>query len=211
MAQFNLIWIADSLITNANATGQTVYYRQKSVGGAWIPTGFTPANPLITSIEAVESPVLTDNVVYEFKVECECNQNGPTINDNGVQEGICFTCIAPTFVKDHEHIEVTVDVTGKDITKARFTLRRSDNNNIVGGPIIVNKVGTTIVNDFTGLSAATNYYVQIELYATVNTVEVNSAQVDQLGSACSPYPVATDAAPVCDPITSLDVSSIEVL
>jgi len=211
MAQFTLVWIADQLITNVNAIGQTVSYRQKSVGGSWLTAGFAPANPLSNVVETVESPVLTDNIVYEFKVECNCTENGPTPNDNGIQEGINFACIAPTFELFPTQINVIVDVTGTDITKARFVMRRADNNNIVHGPNTVNRIGDTVELLHTVLTPATNYYVQIDLLATINTIEVISNASNQLGTACSPYPVATEAAPVCDPITALTVSSIEVL
>jgi len=62
----------------------------------------------------------------------------------------------------------------------------------------------------TGLTENTNYYLQIELYATVNTVEVISSGGAYLGIPCSPYPFTTNPLPVCASVTSISVDSIEL-
>jgi hypothetical protein len=202
MAQFNFNWL---VFPDPNSTGQRASYRQKSVGGAWITAGFTPANDLSAVATSTQSPVLLDNIVYEFKIENLCAVGGPTINDNGIIEALKFACIAPVTSQDFESADISIDVTGLDITKARFTLRLASNNNIVSGPTTVTRIGNSISHSVTGLADATNYYWQIELIATVNSIEVVSPAI------CSPYPFTTDADPTCDPVTALDVSSIEIL
>lgn len=209
--QFTLLWNNSSVLANPNATAQTALYRQKSVGGAFISTGFTPSNPLAKSVNTVDSPnTLLDNVVYEFKVQAVCTLNGPSDNDNGVREIIGFACITPTLSQEETEATISLDVSGTDIVKARFTLRRSSDNTQVAQSV-VNAVGSTISLTETGLTAGTNYYWQVELYATINGVEVISSSSDYLGSPCSPYAFATDALAVCDPVTSLTVDSIEIV
>jgi hypothetical protein len=210
MAQFTLQWNNVNQIASSNCNNTRVSYRQKSVGGVFITAGFNPGNDMDKAVTQTDSPLLTDNVVYEFKVESLCAQNGPTPNDNGLVEAIGFACISPNIVKTDLTVQATLDVTNLDITKARFTLRRASNNVIVGSPVIVNKVGTSIQHTFSGLTQLTNYYIDIELYATVNNTEVISSHPSYLASVCSPYPVQTDATPVCDPVTSASVTSIEI-
>jgi len=208
MAQFTLEWDATQVITNPNATGQRVLY--KEVGNStWLDTGFTPANPLPTTANTVQFPVPEDNIVYEFIVEASCSVNGPTGNDNGPQELISFACITPTITKTDIASTISLDVTDLDITKARLTLRTAANV-LVGPAVVANRVGSTISTTKTGLTGSTNYYWQVELYATVQNVEVKSSDQGYLGMACSPYPFTTDAPPVCDPITAVTLTSVEI-
>lgn len=212
MAQFTLNWDNTAVLAHPNSTGQRASYRQKSVGGAWITVGFTPTNDLPKTATTTDSPnSLLTNVVYEFKIESLCTVGGPTINDNGIREAIEFACITPVTGVTETTSTITLDVTGLDITKARFTLRKASDNTIVYGPTTVNRIGDSIMLQAVGLTGSTNYYWQVELYATVNLIEVISSQVNYLGVVCSPYPITTDAPAICDPITSLSVSSIEIL
>jgi len=122
-----------------------------------------------------------------------------------------FNCIVPTLTETSNTATATLDLTGTDITKARFTLKRSIDDVVFAGPTIVNKVANSASLVATGLAAATDYYWEIELYATINNVEVISSSVNFLGIVCGPHPVTTDAAAVCNPITSMTVSSIEIV
>lgn len=211
-AQFTLNWDNTAVLAHPNSTGQRVSYRQKSVGGAWITAGFTPANDLATNVNSADTPnSLLDNVVYEFKVENLCSEGGPTINDNGVREAIEFACITPDTDQDFESASISINLTGTDITKVRFTLKRASDNTIIAGPTVVNRVANAASFNVTGLVPETNYYWQVELYANVNNIEVISSQVAYLGQPCSPYPFTTDENPVCNPVTSLDVSSVEIV
>jgi len=203
MAQFTLIWNSDSLATNANATSQNALYRYRLVGGSYISAGFTPSNPLGISATTSDSPVLDTNKVIQFKVQAICTANGPTDNDNGVVEVIEFAAIVPTITKDTDSSDIVLNVTGFDITKAKFTLRKASDNSIVGTPTIVNKSGSSISFSQSSLSYSTNYYWQVELYATVNSI-------DTVSEVFSPYPFTTDAPAVCDPVTAMTITSIEV-
>jgi len=208
--QFNLLWINTKVQASSNSISQRALYRYKAVGGAFISTGFTPSNDLATSASTTVSPVLDSNKVVQFEVETICTINGPAINDNGIQEAIGFVCLTPTIVKTDTTSSISIDVTGLDITKARFTLRKSSDNTVLGTPIISNVASNTIFGSITGLVASTNYYWQIELYATVNTLEVISSGTDFLGAPCSPYPFTTNAPAVCPPITAATISSIQI-
>jgi hypothetical protein len=90
-------------------------------------------------------------------------------------------------------------------------LRKALDNSIVGTPTIINKTGSSISFSSSFLDSNTNYYWQIELYSIVNNIEVVSSNSDYVGSSFSPYPFKTDPPAICDPVTSLTVSSIEVV
>lgn len=205
--QFRLTWNNTNVAASSNSINQRALYRYKSIGGAFLSDGFTPANDLATSANTTISKALDDNKVIQFEVETICTVNGPAINDNGIVEAIGFSCIAPVITKDYVSSNISIDITGLDITKARFTLRKASDNTLIY-QIIVNPIGTTISTNAVGLSSSTNYYWQIELYANVNNIEVISSDSNYLGTPCSPYPFITDAPPYCAPITSMTISSI---
>lgn len=210
MAEFTLIWKNTDLMTSTNSLSETALYRYKSVGGTYINAGFTPANNLNTDVNTVDSPVLDNNRVVEFKISTNCTASGPTDNDNGVQEAMEFNAILPTITKTDSSSNITIDVTNTDINKARFTLRKSIDNSIVS-QVIVDKIGTSITLNKTGLDYNTNYYWQTELYSVLNNVEIKSSDMDYVGKPFSPYPFTTNNPPVCDPVTSLTVTSIEII
>ncbi len=121
-------------------------------------------------------------------------------------------CIAPTITKTDVIASAVVNVANTDITKARFTLRKNSDNSIVGGPTVVNRIGTTVSSgDFTGLVTSTGYYFQIELYANNQGAEVISSQTGYLESVCGPYPFTTNAPAGCNPVTSFTLVAREVL
>lgn len=211
MAQITLDWDNSNILDNPNIISQRASYRPRTAGGPFITVGFIPSNDMDKTVITADTPnTLSDNIVYEVKVEAICTVNGPTINDNGVQEFISFACLTPVLTKTSTTANITLNVSGLDITKARFTLRRASDNLIMTGPTVVARVGTTISLDKTGLVGSTGYYWQVELYATINSTEVISSSSTYLGTICSPYPFTTDAPPVCDPITAVTVTSIEI-
>lgn len=231
MAQFTLNWDSDDVVALENATAQRASYKARS-SPTWITDGFTPANDMAKEVESATTPdTLLDNVVYQTKVEAICTVNGPTINDNGVQEEINFACLpSPTIETTFESAITTFDVDGTDIYKAHFTLRKASDNSIVvyedhpvnNIPIYQDNVGHLYLDlsDFKYSDAEphieiilepnTNYYWQLELFAIVNNVSVSSKLPKYLTVLCSPYPFTTDAPPVCDPITAGTISSIEI-
>lgn len=202
MAQFNLNWFAAPVMVNPNATGQRASYRQKSVGGVFITTGFTPANPLAKTTEQVLSPNLGTNIVWEFQVEALCTEGGPTANDNGIQEVIRFSCITPSLSWDTEDATIQLNVSGTDITKAQFTLFKDSDDTIASGPVTINRAGTIIQYQALGLTPNTTYYWTVVLFATVNGVEISSMAVSQLGAACQSVDFTTDL-DVCLPVTAI--------
>lgn len=210
MAQFILTWDNTAVLASSNATAQRALYRQKSIGGSFISAGFTPTNDLAKSAITTTTPVLSSNLVYEFKIQSICAQNGPTDNDNGIRELIAFACITPTVSQATTTATASLNVTGTDITKARFTLKKSSDNSIVYGPTIINRSVNTIATTATGLVGSTNYYWQIELYANINLVEIISSGSDFIGTVCGPYTTTTDVPPVCNPVTSVTVTSVEI-
>lgn len=174
MAQFRLNWFNTEVITSSNALSQTASYRRKSVGGTWIETGFIPANPLAKSANTTTTTTLLDNVIYEFQVQANCEIGGPTLNSNGIRDGIKMVCIVPNVVSTFNSSTATVNLLNTDISKVRFTLRRASNNAVVYGPVDVTNSGNLAQTLATGLEAETGYYWQTELIAVLNGVEVVS-------------------------------------
>lgn len=191
MAQFNYAWDNTEVNASSNSTGQIAYYRKKG-DIPWISAGFTPANPMAKSVSAALSPAgLLNNNIYQFKVEATCTVNGPTINDNGVQEQIFFACISPTITPDDESVQAVLNVASTDITKARFVLKLSADDSIINTQT-VNRVGTTVTATVTGLDSGTEYYFEVELYAVVDGEEVISSSSEHLNNPCGVYEFETD-------------------
>lgn len=209
-AQFTLYWSNTKILSNTNVTAQRAVYRLRSVGGSFISSGFTPTNDMAKSVVSADSPSIADNVVAQFKIQSICTVNGPRDNDNGIKEAINFTCISPTITKTHNQATVNINITGLDITGARFTLKKTSDNSIVQPPILGTVTSTTISYTKTGLVASTSYYWEIELYAIIDNIEVISSSDNYLGANCGNYSFTTDATPTCAPITAITVVSIEI-
>lgn len=200
MIQFDLNWYSAAVLVSPIATGQRPSYRQKSVGGAWISTGFIPSGVLPKYVQTVKSPMLAENKVWEFKIDCLCGEVA-TPNDNGNQEALVFACIEPTVTKTTNSSTAVLGVSGLDITKATFTLHKTSDGAIVYGPITVNKSGTGISATATGLEGNTQYYWETQLHATVNGQEIVSG-------SCNSQNFSTELAS-CEPITNITATATE--
>lgn len=210
MAQFNLTWFNTAVIINPNSNGQRVSHRKKSVGGAYSTAGYTPANDLPKTASASQSPILADNIVWEFKVECLCDEGGPTPNDNGNIEGLKFACLEPVISNlDTDSVTIALNVFNTDITSATFVLHLTSDNSVVQGPTTIARVGNSITWNVTGLLPNTGYYVETILYAIVNGAQIASNDADQLNASCISDDFTT-LADVCAPITAADISSIDI-
>lgn len=200
MATINMTWDNTAVNASPNAIGQRVSKRLKSVGGAYDTVGFNPANDMAKTENAAEANTVTANRTYEFKVEALCTVGGPTINSNGVQEGIAFACVNPVFTPTHNSVQVVLNLATTDITKARIVLKKQSDDSTVATQT-QNKVGTTVTANFAALDPSTDYYVTVELYATINGVEVISSSANYLNAVCggnvANYQVSTSAAPAC--------------
>lgn len=205
MGVFTLNWDNAAVLISANAIGQRAGYRRKDVGGSWITAGFTPANDLLKTAITALSPDLLVNVVYEFRVQGICTTGGPTINTNGVQEQIGFECITPTTSQSDIAATASINTTGLNITKVRFTLRKTSDNSIVSAATTVTVVSNLAQRTATGLTASTSYYWQIELIAVIDGIEVFSSAGAYLGGVCGPYTVVTTAPAACPAPADLEV------
>lgn len=205
MAVFTLNWDNTLTLASPNTLAQRASYRRKDVGGAWITAGFTPANDMLKTAITALSPDLLVNVLYEFRVQAICTTNGPTTNSNGIREQIIFACIAPATSQSDVAATASISTVGLNITKVRFTLRKTSDNSIVGGPTTITVAGDLAQTTVTGLTASTSYYWQIELLATVNGVEVVSSAIDYLNAVCGPYSVTTAAPAACQAPEDLEV------
>ncbi len=184
-----------SLVANPNALSQTAMIRQRSLAGAWITTGFIPANNIDKNLNSTVSTTTfaqTANTVIQFKVQTNCLVNGPVDNSNGIVENIRFSCVIPVIEPDVTEAELSVDLsayTANDITKVRFTVRNSATDVIAYQA--TDNSGPIFTTTATGLVTATGYYVQIEFYATVNGEEVISSAAEFLNAVCGPYEFET--------------------
>ena len=215
MATLYCNWDNTAVSASSNVISQRVSWREKSLGGSFNTTSITPSNDMAKTINAANFTAATVNKVYEFKVEALCTVGGPTPNANGVVENIVFECVTPsTFIVTDSTIAFNIAIPSTDITKARVRLKKQSDNSLVDTQTI-NKVSNAIDYTFTGLTASTGYYFEVEFYAIVNTVEVISSSLDYLGAACGGNIVnytATTSVPVNIEIhnTSLDVNLVDV-
>lgn len=198
MATFTLNWDNSLVLAEPNAINQRASYRIKTVGGAFITTGFTPTNDMSTAVISATHNG-TENKIYEFKVEALCTAGGPTMNDNGIVEQIVFECVDPSsLTADDDSITISLNLTATDITKVRFKLRKQGDDSLVQTITTVcpGGIGSTSAN-FTALSPNTAYYITAEFYCTINGVEVISSSSDYLNAVCGGnivgWKITTDA------------------
>src|SRR5690348_4808141 len=157
MAQFKIKWFNAAVLSNPNSISQRVVYKRKT-DTDWLSTGFTPSNDLPKTATEVTSPVVADNVVWQFKPQVVC-QNGVVDNDDGVKEALKFSCFVPVLAKTYNSATITVNITGTDISKARFTLKKTGDNTVVYGPVTVSPVSNSISTSSGAiLDPATSYY-----------------------------------------------------
>ena len=171
MATFTLTWTP---VITGNVTAQRASFRQKSVGGAFLTTGFSPANDLSTAATTTSHGSLTDNTIYEFKISNVCTTGGPTDNSNGVIEQIVFACISPSTCQTTTTATASYTGLPSDITKVRFSLLNFDGSSLLQGPIVVNTSAGSCSNIFSGLTPDTAYIIRVEFVALINGVEVTS-------------------------------------
>lgn len=201
MASFTLSWTP---VITGNVIAQRAYFRQKTVGGAFLTTGFSPANDMGTGVSTTARSGLTDNVVYEFKIANICTIGGPTDNTDGIKEQIQFACVTPTVTKTATTGNCAYTGLPADITKVRFRLRLTADNSSISGPTTVTVVGGAASVNVTSLTPATDYYFETEFFAVVDGIEVVSSAAAYLNAVCGPYGFVTDAV-VCPAPTGLTV------
>lgn len=215
MATLYCNWDNTAVAASSNVTFQRVSWRERLVGGGFNTSSITPSNDMAKTVNAANFSAATVNKVYEFKVEALCTVGGPTINSNGIVENLVFECVLPSsFVVTESTIAFNISIPSTDITKARVRLKKQSDDSLIDTQTI-NKVSNAIDYTFTGLTASTGYYFEVEFYATVNVVEVISSSLDYLGAACGGNIInytATTSTPANIEIqnTSLDVNLVDV-
>lgn len=210
MGIVKLKWNNLAVQNSLSATGQRISKRLKSEGGSYDTLNFSPANDLAKTVSAATATVL-DNKIYQFIVQSLCTFGGPVGNDNGPVEGIGFGCILPVVQSTHSSVSVTVNVANTDIQKARIKIRTVNNFTQVG-LLIVARSNDLLVANFTGLEAATNYFVEVEFYAVINGVEIISSNENFLNTVCggniTGYKVTTGNPPSCPIPIGLQIQSL---
>lgn len=100
---FDISWTPS---LSPNVTGHRVGYRQKSAGGSFITTGFSPANDLGLGINYTHiQDELLNNIIYEFQVLTLCE--GGITTPNTIVEGISLACVNPTITVNGNSVLVS--------------------------------------------------------------------------------------------------------
>lgn len=208
MALILIKWTNTAVLASPTATAQRASKRIKALGGSYDMLGFIPANDMAKSVSQATADIIP-NRIYEFIVEAICGTGGPTPNNNGPVEGIVFQCIAPSFEVTHNHAAVILNLVNTDIHKMKVTLHKQSDDSVVG-VLIANRIGDVVTANFAGLTPTTGYWVEIELYAIINGVEVISSATNYLNAICgtnaAPYQFTTDSVPVCAMPLDLEVN-----
>lgn len=176
MATIDLNWDNTAVNASANATGQRASKRITAVGGAWLTTGFLPVNDLPKTANTTVATV-TVNRVYQFKVEALCAMGGPTINSNGIKEGIVFECVGNTEGGPGENAgEVFFRHTGfdtaVDINKVKFELYDETNTTLIDTSPELDATAPPMEHTFTGLTPGDEFCVRVVYGAMVDGVQV---------------------------------------
>lgn len=176
MATIDLSWDNTAVNASGNTTGQRASKRVKAIGGAWDTAGFAPTNDMAKTVNSAVATILP-NRVYEFKVEAICTAGGPTINDNGIQEGITFQCIGGAEGSPGDNpgellfSVVDFDVNAPDINFVKFALYDNTNTTLLQTTAALPNA-STISHLFTGLDPDAAYVVRVIYGALVNGVQV---------------------------------------
>lgn len=200
---FNINWDNTNIVSDSNVISQRLSKRLKSVGGPFSITGFTPASDQNKNVFSATFSG-ESNRVYEFKLEAICSSGGPSEALNGRVEQIQFECIIPTIVVNSAtSVTISTNLSGTDITKVRYTIKLTSNNNIVAGPMDIANVGGIANTTINFLTGGTNYYVEIEYFANVNGIDVISSSGSYLATVCGGYSFQTLPAPTTTTTTTL--------
>ena len=184
MATIYLEWDNTAVNASGNALNQRLSWRQKTVGGSFFTSGTTPANDMAKTVNSASHDTAVVNKIYEYKVEALCTIGGPTPNSNGIQEGIAFECLPlSTLTSTIDSVTVDTNLTGTDITKVRYTLRKQSDNSLVSTSLVT-VAANAAPNTFSGLDLTTDYYVQVSYLTIVNAVEVESSNAEYLAVSC---------------------------
>lgn len=171
MATFTLNWTPNII---GNVTGQRVYRRQKSIGGSFLTTGFTPSNDLSTSANTATIGSMVNNVIYEFQVANLCTTGGPTFHDT-IQEGIKFTCLGLSISPGTDpttQINVESNTSGTDIQTITVNIIETISGNLIETKTLAATGSTTMT--FSGLQSNMSYSFTYSYTATINGVSVSS-------------------------------------
>lgn len=163
-ANFNISWTAG---VTSNTTAQRVYYRQKSIGGAYITTGFIPPNDLPINATSTTINNLSFNRVYEFLVANICSESEQPIYSAKVEK-INFECLGVYDIQSETYSIIfyaIINTANVDINKVKLSISGFPDKtfDVVNGsnPLI-----------FDGLTPDTAYVLQVRYGAIVNGVQI---------------------------------------
>lgn len=189
MALFEFNWTPN---INSGTIAQRVSYRQKSIGGDFISTGFNPANDLSITASSITINGLLNNVIYEFKLQNICQVGGAI--DGRIGEFIVFECPIISLSATKNIIIVNIPEQNEDI-KIKYTLW--DEQQLIKYDTIISTDNQTT---FTNVEPNTKYIVKVELIANINNVDI-------ISPCYSTTSITTQAEQSCGEITNLIISN----
>ena len=161
MANFTLNWLNPNV--SSNVINQRADYRQRTVGGAYLITGFSPTNDLAPAARSTTINNLLWNVAYQFQQANICTVGGPTYNTAGMVEFIKYQCTAITAVPTDSTVLVTVSGLPDDINSVILT------NNGVNQTVV--PISGTASFNFGNLTASTAYTATAQYGSIINGIQ----------------------------------------
>jgi hypothetical protein len=198
MAVIQVNWIPN---ISATTTGQRVYQRLKSVGGAFSLVGFNPTNDLPNAASTTKLMSAIANKVYEFKHVNICNG---TEFPQPTKEHIVFECVTPRTVTSNSTsitISQTLNLANVDINKIKVIVQGT--GQVVETTSLITGVNNIVIN---GLTPSTSYNLDIYYGAIVNGVQYYY----QVRTCYETYSTASTAGTSCDPILNLNAYQIPI-
>jgi hypothetical protein len=182
MSSFLLNWTPAG---GLNSTGQEVRYKLSTTS-----TWTTAATVGATTDEYTVADLL-DNTIYDFQIVNLCSFGGPTTGTTF--QTVNLTCPTVTTTPTYNTVAYSFPNLGASITEYRVDLLNAAGSTVLAFKNIAAS-GSTISDNFVGLSASTNYQLRV----TVKT--------GTFSKQCALVPFATTALPSCSAPSGLTVT-----
>jgi hypothetical protein len=182
MASFILNWTPAG---GLNSTGQQVQYKL-STSSTWIT-----AATLGSSANTYTISSLLDNTIYDFQIVNLCTYGGPTTGSTF--QTIKLTCPTVTATPTYNSVSFGFPDLGASVTDYRVDLLNAAGSSIIAFKNFTS-LGTSISDNFMGLSPTTGYNLRVTVKAGSYT------------NVCALVPFTTDPTPTCNAPSSLTVT-----
>lgn len=182
MSSFLLNWTPAG---GLNSSGQEVQYKLSTVG-TW-----TTATTVSASTDEYTIDDLLDNTIYDFQIVNLCTYGGPTTGTNF--QTINIICPTVTITPTYNSVGFSFTNLGASITEYRVDLLNGAGTTVLAFKNIA-AAGSTITDNFVGLSASTSYKLRLTVKAGTYSKQ------------CSADTFSTAALPSCSAPSGLSVT-----